>query len=606
MPAKTILILTIGFGAGHRRAAEAVARAVSKEIADCEAKTLDVTPLLPRWFKWFYVDLYLFVIRHFPRVWGGFESRQRKQNHTAPVWMLASAAKRVRRQIVESDLAAIVSTEVGVNEIASILKRECYPNVPLLAVLTDYDVDRAWIQPEVDAYCAGSREVADELVDLGASSEKIFVTGIPVDDRFEKSSPELSYASGQGASLPKPMILLAGGGEGLAEIEKTLRLLDEVGDGTVTVSTGTNARLQKQFLNDCGLLHLHLEVQPWTDEMFRVLRRHDLLIAKPGGLTMTEAMAAGVPLLAISPLPGAEEKHCALIEKWKVGFAALDEDSFRKKVKRLIFDHDERSRISENAWKVYVDQHVFRLTDVLRRVMGLAPSPGRQLQTEFNAWAAQGRGEQMESHHSAIAEAAFREMNWSPKDWVLDLGCGSGWAARRMARRVPEGRVVGVDIAEAMIEKAQSHTAPVSHLEFRVARVEALPFLDGTFDKVFSCESFYYYPDLRRALQEIRRVLKPDGEFYCLVNLFRENPYTHVWVDLLKVKAHLLSESEYRELFKEAGFSNVRSMKVPDLTPVDETQFKPGWGIESVDDLKKYRDIGALLVMGRKEVYSSS
>ena len=84
------------------------------------------------------------------------------------------------------------------------------------------------------------------------------------------------------------------------------------------------------------------------------------------------------------------------------------------------------------------------------------------------------------------------------------------------------------------------------------------------------------------------------------MNLFLENPYTHVWVELLKVKAHLLGRAEYEQMFRDAGFEEAETSLVPDSTPVDEAHFKPGWGVNSPEDLRRYREIGALLITGIK------
>lgn len=229
-------------------------------------------------------------------------------------------------------------------------------------------------------------------------------------------------------------------------------------------------------------------------------------------------------------------------------------------------------------------------------------SSNQELQREFNRWARAGRGEQMQEHHQAIALATMERMELHPRDRILDLGCGIGWASRRLAERVPLGRVLGVDIADEMVLRAQSHALNPSHVQFQKAGADNLPFPESTFDKVFSCESFYYYPDLTLALEEIFRVLVPAGKFFCLVNLFKENPYTHAWVELLKVKVHLLGAAEYESLWAAAGFVEVSTARIPDQTRVDEANFKPGWGVHSIEDLRRFREIGALLVVGTKPV----
>src|SRR5438309_11984886 len=78
----------------------------------------------------------------------------------------------------------------------------------------------------------------------------------------------------------------------------------------------------------------------------------------------------------------------------------------------------------------------------------------QKLQQEFNQWAAAGRGDEMEDHHSDITEQTLALMDLQPTDRVLDLGCGTGWASRRMARVATAGEVVGLDVADEMLRRA--------------------------------------------------------------------------------------------------------------------------------------------------------
>src|SRR6266852_2593418 len=79
----------------------------------------------------------------------------------------------------------------------------------------------------------------------------------------------------------------------------------------------------------------------------------------------------------------------------------------------------------------------------------------KKLQQEFNQWAEAGRGDEMESHHSDITEQTLALMDIQPADRILDLGCGTGWASRRMARMASEGEVVGLDVADEMLRRAE-------------------------------------------------------------------------------------------------------------------------------------------------------
>lgn len=601
MEQKTILILTIQFGAGHRRVAEAVAKTCEKNFPQWKATVVDVTPCMPYWIRWIYVDLYLLVLKYVPSLWRWIEGVQRKQSHTFPPRLLESTADRLHCQIKGWNIKAIITSEVGVNEIASILKGRYFPDTPLMAVLTDYDADRAWDRNEVDVYCAGSDEVRTELSALGAPAEKIRVTGIPVDEQFFAPSPQRAGMQEETGRPARLKILLAGGGEGLLKVNDLLRALDEIGSPVeVTVLVGRNQKLERTLERITSLKNIQLIIQGWTQEMPRLFHSHDLLISKPGGVTVTEAMAAGLPLLAALPLPGSEVRHCELVEQWGVGLAAPTLESFPIQATRLVRDQALRRSLRERARRIFLDQHVTSIAEVLREFVGSAPSPCKQLQIEFDEWAAAGRGEEMEDHHNQIAQGTIDRMQLAPGDRVLDLGCGIGWASRRMAKMAPQGAVVGINISSGMIQRATNHPANPEHLNFLVASAEALPVRDGEFDKAFSCEALYYSPDPGLAVREIFRVLRAGGKFFCVVNLFLENPYTHMWVKLLKVKAHLLGRAEYERMFHDAGFEETETILVPDSTPVNEAEFKPGWGLNTPEDLKQYRAIGALLITGKR------
>src|ERR671921_1027219 len=132
------------------------------------------------------------------------------------------------------------------------------------------------------------------------------------------------------------------------------------------------------------------------------------------------------------------------------------------------------------------------------------PAPSDQLlRDEFNKWAADGRGDEMERHHISIVEQTLRRMDLRTGERVLDLGCGVGWASRIMARMVaPEGQVVGIDISDEMIARARATSREVDNTMFVRGSAQQLPWQENFFDKVLSVESFYYYADQEFPLAE--------------------------------------------------------------------------------------------------------
>jgi len=219
-----------------------------------------------------------------------------------------------------------------------------------------------------------------------------------------------------------------------------------------------------------------------------------------------------------------------------------------------------------------------------------------KLQAEFNQWAEDGRGDEMERHHLPIFEPALPIMDVQPSDRVLDLGCGSGWATRLVAKRFRPKKIVGIDISDEMVRRATEHSKGIANIEFEQGAAEKVPAADASFDKIFSIESFYYWPDQVRGLKEVKRVLAPGGKLFILINLYKDNHYSLRWADELKVPVHALSQAEYIEQLGKAGFANASAKRIPDLSPTPD-EYSGKW-FRNAKELREFKQIGALLLVG--------
>ncbi len=231
-------------------------------------------------------------------------------------------------------------------------------------------------------------------------------------------------------------------------------------------------------------------------------------------------------------------------------------------------------------------------------------SADEKLQQEFNRWATEGKGAEMENHHLDITQKTLRLMDLAPGQRVLDLGCGSGWATRLLARKVegdnPAGQALGVDVSNEMVRQARDASSEFGNATYAWGSAEQIPADDNSFDRVLSVESFYYYDDQKKALDEILRVMAPGGRLFILINLYKDNPYSLQWVPKLKVPVHVRSAAEYLVLLRESGFQDVSWCHIPDDTPTPENYKTTSF--HSLDDLKAFKQIGALLLMGAKRL----
>ncbi|MGB6432241.1 MAG: methyltransferase domain-containing protein [Candidatus Acidiferrales bacterium] len=220
------------------------------------------------------------------------------------------------------------------------------------------------------------------------------------------------------------------------------------------------------------------------------------------------------------------------------------------------------------------------------------------LREEFNRWAEAGRGEHMEEDHLPITLPVLDRMQIRPDDNILDVGCGAGWLARLLAERVPDGRVVGLDVSDEMIRRARRNLADVENVLFVVAGADEIPWDANFFTHAISVESAYYWPDPPRGLKEIFRVLAEGGRAHVLINFYRDNPHCHQWAAQFATPAHLYSAEEWAAVFRAAGFADVAHDLIPDPTPAPES-YSGRW-FRDAAQLRAFREVGALLVQGTK------
>jgi arsenite methyltransferase len=220
------------------------------------------------------------------------------------------------------------------------------------------------------------------------------------------------------------------------------------------------------------------------------------------------------------------------------------------------------------------------------------------LREEFNRWAEAGRGDGMEQDHLPITLPALEKMHLAPADNVLDIGCGSGWLSRRIAKLVPQGQVVGMDISDEMIRVARRNSADQHNVLFVAGEVAKIPAETNFFTHAISVESAYYWPSPAVGVKEIFRVLRTGGSAWILINYYRDNAHSHQWGSLLAVPTHLLSANEWSELFRVAGFAHAEHERVVDPSPSPETY--TGRWFRDAAQLRAFKAEGALLVRATK------
>lgn len=346
-----ILILTLSFGAGHVRAAQAVAARLKIESPQAEIRLVDALENCPVWFRAFYVWTYWAMIRYAPRVWEKFfNSRvERKDEQTAPVWMWKKGCRKVFAEIKNFQPDLIVAAEVGACEIAVIARRGDLTNAPVVSVITDYEAEPIWVKPEIAAFCAASEEVKIQLQNWGAKAEKIQICGIPIDADFA----ETFYAANTRKEFDldeRPIILLMGGGMGPSRMDEIARLLVEKGENlNVVALPGRDRRAAAQLGKLQDSPTVSLRVLGWTNRVAALMRAAEILATKPGGLTLAEAAAAEIPCVLFDQIPGPEAANVARFVKGGAAFETRNSEETVQTILNLLSDNEKLAQMKTNA-----------------------------------------------------------------------------------------------------------------------------------------------------------------------------------------------------------------------------------------------------------------
>lgn len=342
-----ILILSTSHGAAHRRASEAMREAFFELDPRIKVTVMDAIGACARWFRAYY-DSYAIPLRLWPGLWRRIEQVQHQQTSTNPLWLYRLGGRRLFRTIREIDPDIVIATEVGVCELAVLYKRESRARYFLVG-LELMDFNHAWIQPEVDLYPVVHSDFAAELQAAGAPASKVIVSGTPIDPVFARLPDRQTIRERLEVRSDLPLMLLLFGGTGFGKPRRIVAELKKVHRPFQAIFiAGKNRALQAELENLCRAVP-GWRALGWVDNVHEWMTAADLLLSKPGGATLMEACACGLPLLAFDPLPGNEERTCRWIEKWGAGAWIKSADQISSTIERLLNDEPERASLRDRA-----------------------------------------------------------------------------------------------------------------------------------------------------------------------------------------------------------------------------------------------------------------
>lgn len=309
-----VLIPTVTAGAGHLQAAAALEEAWRSLHPNDELRRVDVLDYVPRWYRKIYVKGYVKLIEHAPELYAMMFKKTDNPSRIKELTKFRRQSSGVMASRFVKELVAfqpevmIAPHYLPLEILGGVLTRRRYrgkvsPHVT--CVVTDFEAHALWMEPCVNLYCVASEATKARLVARGAPGENVIVTGIPIAAKFAARPNTDAIRKQFSFSKDVQTLLVLGGGFGMGPVQEILGELNRIAPPLqVIVVCGRNEKLRQQLQKQT---HKHAtQILGFATNMQELMAISDLILTKPGGLTTSEALAMGKPLLILHPIPGQE------------------------------------------------------------------------------------------------------------------------------------------------------------------------------------------------------------------------------------------------------------------------------------------------------------
>jgi processive 1,2-diacylglycerol beta-glucosyltransferase len=351
-----ILVLSASAGAGHVRAGQALERALVATGRVGEVRHVDVLQYTSKLFRRVYAQAYLDLVNRAPAMLGWMYDYFDEPGKHARLRLALDKlnATRFIRLLEDYGPDWAVSTHFLPAELIAWLRSKGRLQTRQAIVVTDFDVQGMWLTRHVDRYFVALDETRAHLERLGVPAGTITVSGIPIDPVFAEPKDTRAMRAKHGLAPDPTTILVSAGGFGVGPVEGLVHTLLELRHPVQLVvicgrSEELKGRLDELAATRPPNLTPALHVVGYTTEMDEYMAASDLLVGKPGGLTSSEALARGLALVIVHPIPGQEERNADHLLEAGVAIRCNNLPAIAWKIDRLLADPARMAAMRANA-----------------------------------------------------------------------------------------------------------------------------------------------------------------------------------------------------------------------------------------------------------------
>ncbi len=368
-----ILLMYISKVSGHRQATMAISKSLKKEIPDAEVTSINGFgynyPILENVVN----AAYMGIIRHSPRVWDYLYDNPRVVKRSANLrkFLNASSHKKLEKLFREFPADTVVCSQAFPCAMVADYKVKHHLDMTIIGVLTDWAPHSYWINDGVDYYVVPSEDTKGRFVKKGVPAEKILVLGIPIRSNFADKLDKGDVRKKLGLEPYVPTALIMGGGQGLGPMKEAVKELMKIPAGLqMIVVAGANRPLFKWLRKNAPRASNKVLFFDYASNIDQLMEASDLIVSKPGGMTTSECLAKGLPMVIVSPLPGQEARNTDFLLEKGIGIHVHDVRDLAEEV-GLLLSSPERlkymSRAARENGKPHAADDIARLVKEARR-----------------------------------------------------------------------------------------------------------------------------------------------------------------------------------------------------------------------------------------------
>ena len=346
---KNILIFYGSYGGGHLSAAKSIKAYIENNYPDCKVNMIDCIEYINKYVNKVSTNAYKELAKKAPWAWK-LVYKDSKNGALAKISTASNKtmAHKLLGLILEINPDIIISTHPFSSQMCGYLKKKKKIDMPIATILTDYKIHEQWLEfsEYLEYFFVSNEQMKQDMTQKNIDSSKIFVTGIPVSEKFLLSHDRKKVCEEFNLNPENEVVLFFAGGEfGLGRkttilmLKALIRLFSKL---QVVAISGRNKKMNNKFkeLVKATETEERIKIIEFTSKIPDLMSISKFVITKPGGLTITESLVSKLPILIINPIPGQEEENAEFLEKNGAGIWIKENSNIARHLKNL-YRHPE-------------------------------------------------------------------------------------------------------------------------------------------------------------------------------------------------------------------------------------------------------------------------